>query len=103
MNQQVLAGLGNMLSDEICWRARLHPNKATNTLHGEELSELYRVLKRTIRAPSHGVISHETHRGSRFPPENATTRLSHDAELRFDSHESADGRRSGAPAASPRT
>ncbi len=50
MNQQVIAGLGNMLSDEVCWRARLHPNQAINTLRSEELSELYRVLKRTIRA-----------------------------------------------------
>ena len=25
MDQRVVAGLGNMLSDEVLWRARLHP------------------------------------------------------------------------------
>ena len=49
MNQQVIAGLGNMLSDEICWRARLHPAQVTSTLSDDELRELYRVLQGTLR------------------------------------------------------
>jgi formamidopyrimidine-DNA glycosylase len=50
MNQQVIAGLGNMLSDEICWRARLHPAQVTNTLADDELRGLHRVMRRTLRA-----------------------------------------------------
>jgi formamidopyrimidine-DNA glycosylase len=32
MDQSLLAGLGNMLSDEILWRARLHPTRVASTL-----------------------------------------------------------------------
>jgi formamidopyrimidine-DNA glycosylase len=50
MNQQILAGLGNMLSDEICWRARLHPARAVNGLGKDELRDLHQVMQRTLRA-----------------------------------------------------
>jgi formamidopyrimidine-DNA glycosylase len=50
MNQQVIAGLGNMLSDEICWRARLHPARAVSGLGEDDLRELHQVMQRTLRA-----------------------------------------------------
>jgi formamidopyrimidine-DNA glycosylase len=50
MNQQVLAGLGNMLSDEICWRARLHPARAVSSLGDDDLRDLHQVMLRTLRA-----------------------------------------------------
>jgi formamidopyrimidine-DNA glycosylase len=50
MNQQVLAGLGNMLSDEVCWRTRLHPARMISTLDDDDLAGLHRVLQRTLRA-----------------------------------------------------
>jgi formamidopyrimidine-DNA glycosylase len=50
MNQQVIAGLGNMLSDEVCWRARLHPARAVNSLGDDELRDLYQAMRRTLRA-----------------------------------------------------
>lgn len=50
MNQQVIAGLGNMLSDEICWRAGLHPARPVAALDEEEVQRLHRVTQRTLRA-----------------------------------------------------
>ena len=50
MNQQVIAGLGNMLSDEICWRARLHPARPVNTLDDDDLRRLHQVMRQTLRA-----------------------------------------------------
>lgn len=50
MNQRVLAGLGNMLSDEICWRARLHPARPASTLGEDDLRRLHRVTQRTLSA-----------------------------------------------------
>jgi formamidopyrimidine-DNA glycosylase len=50
MNQRVIAGLGNMLSDEICWRARLHPSRAVTSISDEEFRELHRATQRVLRA-----------------------------------------------------
>ena len=49
MNQQVLAGLGNMLSDEICWRARVHPARIVSTLDDEELRAVHQEMQRALR------------------------------------------------------
>ena len=50
MNQQVIAGLGNMLSDEICWRARLHPSRPLESLDDADLHDLYLSMRRVVRA-----------------------------------------------------
>jgi formamidopyrimidine-DNA glycosylase len=54
MDQSVLAGLGNMLSDEICWRARVHPATAVATLTSSELrrvgDEMRTALRSAVRA-----------------------------------------------------
>jgi formamidopyrimidine-DNA glycosylase len=52
MDQSVIAGLGNMLSDEICWRARLHPSRAAASLSAEETQKLHRALRWTTRRAS---------------------------------------------------
>ena len=49
MKQEVIAGLGNMLSDEICWRARLHPARPTATLSDDELGDLHLAMRRALR------------------------------------------------------
>ena len=57
MDQSVLAGLGNMLTDEICWRARVHPSKAIADLSDDELRRLHAAMKRTLStAVRHGRI-----------------------------------------------
>jgi formamidopyrimidine-DNA glycosylase len=50
MDQTIVAGLGNMLSDEICWRAQLHPATPVAELTGIEVARLYRQLVLVLRA-----------------------------------------------------
>jgi formamidopyrimidine-DNA glycosylase len=50
MDQSVVAGLGNMLSDEICWRAHLHPAMSTAELTDSDLDGLYVQLRAVLRA-----------------------------------------------------
>ena len=57
MQQLVLAGLGNMLSDEICWRAHVHPGRSVATLSDGEVRQLHRALGFATRtAADHGAI-----------------------------------------------
>ena len=48
MDQSVLAGLGNMLSDEVLWRARIHPSRRSNDLEPDEVQALTRSLHRVL-------------------------------------------------------
>ena len=50
MDQHVVAGLGNMLSDEILWRAGIHPARRLGDLQPHERDELGRSLQRVLRA-----------------------------------------------------
>lgn len=45
MDQRVLAGLGNMLSDEVLWRAHVDPARSAATLGEDEHDLLYRSLR----------------------------------------------------------
>jgi formamidopyrimidine-DNA glycosylase len=49
MDQSALAGLGNLLVDEICWRARIHPRTHGDRLTEAERVELYRAMRRVLR------------------------------------------------------
>ncbi|MCC6438584.1 MAG: formamidopyrimidine-DNA glycosylase [Acidimicrobiales bacterium] len=49
LDQARLAGLGNLLADEILWRARLAPTRAAGGLDESELRRLHRVLRSTLR------------------------------------------------------
>ena len=60
MNQRRLAGIGNELSDEILWRARLHPARAANSLDRRAVSRLHRSLDDLISVSNrHGRIPTE--------------------------------------------
>ncbi|HYZ66711.1 MAG TPA: DNA-formamidopyrimidine glycosylase family protein, partial [Mycobacterium sp.] len=48
MNQSVIAGLGNLLVDEICWRARVHPARSIAGLDAE-LPRLHAAMKRVLQ------------------------------------------------------
>jgi len=50
MNQRVLAGLGNMLSDEVLWRARIHPERRFAELDVAERRRRGRCLRQILRA-----------------------------------------------------
>ncbi|MEU6733577.1 DNA-formamidopyrimidine glycosylase family protein [Streptomyces physcomitrii] len=47
--QSVLAGLGNLLADEILWRAGLHPSRPAAGLGEAERRRLYRALRGVLR------------------------------------------------------
>jgi formamidopyrimidine-DNA glycosylase len=49
-DQSVIAGLGNLLIDEICWRARVNPLRVANALDSQERKRLYREMRRVLRA-----------------------------------------------------
>lgn len=48
-DQSLLAGLGNLLADEILWQARLHPSRPTDSLTGRERRALYEAMRRVLR------------------------------------------------------
>jgi formamidopyrimidine-DNA glycosylase len=57
MDQSVIAGLGNLLTDEICWRAKVKPSKAVGDLDPEELRRLHGAMKSTLcTAVRHGCV-----------------------------------------------
>ena len=49
MDQALLAGLGNQLSDEILWRAGIHPERNADELSPEQLAEIYRAMRHVLR------------------------------------------------------
>lgn len=57
MNQKVLAGLGNLLVDEILWRARIQPRAPVPTLGPRRLTALGEALQAVLReAMPHGRV-----------------------------------------------
>jgi len=48
MNQSVIAGLGNVYSDEILFQAGIRPGRKVDRLSAQERRELYRVLRRVL-------------------------------------------------------
>ena len=50
MDQSAIAGVGNLLADEILWRARIHPARPASELSEDELDELRRVTRAVIRS-----------------------------------------------------
>jgi formamidopyrimidine-DNA glycosylase len=57
MNQRRVAGIGNELSDEILWRARLHPRRPAGSLDAGERGRLHRALREVIATSNrHGRI-----------------------------------------------
>lgn len=59
LDQDVVAGLGNIYADEALFRARLHPERPANGLSPEEVRRLHRALRAVL---SEGI----THRGTTF-------------------------------------
>jgi formamidopyrimidine-DNA glycosylase len=50
LDQKAIAGVGNLLADEILWRARLSPRRPTGSLSEEELDRLRRELRAAVRS-----------------------------------------------------
>ena len=53
LDQTFVAGIGNLLADEILWRAKLHPRRTIGSLDDEErarlVSAMRSVVRRTVR------------------------------------------------------
>lgn len=57
MDQEVIAGLGNLLVDEICWRAKVNPGRRVGSLDDSQIRELHSAMRRTLRtAVRHGRV-----------------------------------------------
>jgi formamidopyrimidine-DNA glycosylase len=50
LNQHVLAGLGNIYTDESLWRARIHPCHPVNELEFEEIERLHKSIREVLRS-----------------------------------------------------
>ena len=49
MNQEIIAGIGNIYSDETLWRAKVHPFKDVSELKGDELKKIYQSLREVLK------------------------------------------------------
>jgi formamidopyrimidine-DNA glycosylase len=80
MDQERLAGVGNLLADEMLWRAGLDPARRT-PLSEAELRALHSSLRATLRqlgrrGGSHtGQLMEERHAGGRCPKDGAELRV----------------------------
>ncbi len=48
MNQNIIAGIGNVYSDEILFQAGIHPKKSTGELDKKELGRLFRMARKVL-------------------------------------------------------
>jgi formamidopyrimidine-DNA glycosylase len=61
MDQGVIAGVGNLLADEILWQARIDPRRPANQLSEDELDALRRAVRAAVR---HAVRNGGAHTGT---------------------------------------
>jgi formamidopyrimidine-DNA glycosylase len=62
MDQSSIAGLGNLLCDEILWRARIDPFSAVDVLGERERNTIYDEMR---------AVLHESNRHGRVPPKES--------------------------------
>lgn len=48
MNQEIIAGIGNIYSDEILWSAKIHPFRLASKLIKEELKRIYEATREIL-------------------------------------------------------
>jgi formamidopyrimidine-DNA glycosylase len=49
LDQRTVAGVGNIYADEALWRARIHPLTPANALEPDEVSALYRGIRKALQ------------------------------------------------------
>ncbi|MFA6257583.1 MAG: DNA-formamidopyrimidine glycosylase [Candidatus Paceibacterota bacterium] len=49
MNQGIIAGIGNIYSDEILWHANVHPERKVSTLKNSEIKLIFKAIKETLK------------------------------------------------------
>ena len=69
MDQKIIVGIGNIYSDEILWRAKIHPFKKTNLLKEKQIKEIYKyikiVLKKAIELKGESFSDYRTPEGKK--------------------------------------
>lgn len=69
MDQSVIAGIGNIYSDEILWLAGIHPTSKTSDLKEKEIKKIYEsirpVLKKAIKARGSSYIDYRDAQGKK--------------------------------------
>jgi formamidopyrimidine-DNA glycosylase len=50
LDQEAIAGVGNLLADEALWRAKISPGRPVNELSRTEVDRLYRAVRASIEA-----------------------------------------------------
>jgi formamidopyrimidine-DNA glycosylase len=68
LNQEFIAGIGNIYADESCFLAGIDPRRTVDTLSNAELEKLYHALRRAL---SQGIVFKgasldEVYRGGEF-------------------------------------
>jgi formamidopyrimidine-DNA glycosylase len=59
MDQRLIAGVGNLLSDEILWRAGVHPGAPVAALNGERRTAVYEALRAAVgESTRYGRVPH---------------------------------------------
>ena len=64
LDQATLAGVGNLLADEVLWRAEIPPRRPAGELTGDDLTRLRRELRTAIR---HAIRAGGVHHGEIIP------------------------------------
>ena len=49
MNQEIIAGIGNIYSDESLWRSKINPLKDVSKLNNKEMLSLYAAIKKVLK------------------------------------------------------
>lgn len=53
MDQSVIAGIGNIYSDEILYQTGLHPSSKVQNLHNNQIKDLYKAMRRILKHAAH--------------------------------------------------
>lgn len=48
MDPEVIAGIGNIYSDDILWKAKVHPFRQANKLSNQELQEIWKAMRQIL-------------------------------------------------------
>jgi formamidopyrimidine-DNA glycosylase len=77
MDQQHLAGIGNLLADEILWQARINPGRPVDEITEADAGRLFRATRKAVRAAIRDggvhtltIVEHR-HAGGRCPRDGA--------------------------------
>lgn len=49
MDPSIIAGIGNIYSDEILWRASIHPERKTSNIKDKEIKLIFKAMKETLK------------------------------------------------------